>query len=157
MSKRTDKTAASKPPPHRYRFNVPQVDESVVMWMGMQNDPSISIRMLIRESIERLGYVDVFNRPVAQLPKRGRPSGAEEEPGALEVTAQDAALRGPAPAPAAEPDVNETDPEPVRPHEAAVSGPMAQHHDGAFLDEPSPEPLPGQQVDVNEMFAHLRQ
>jgi hypothetical protein len=68
-----------KPQPHRFRMSVPAADEAVLVWMNLQDNPSLSIRMLIRESIERLGYVDVVNRPVAKLPTRGRPVGPEEE------------------------------------------------------------------------------
>lgn len=71
--------AKPKPEPHRFRVTVPVADEAVVAWMDLQDDRSLSVRMLIRESIERLGYVDVVNRPVVQLPKRGRPAAAGEE------------------------------------------------------------------------------
>jgi hypothetical protein len=59
--------------------NVPAADEAVLAWMALQDNHSLSMRMLIRESIERHGYIDVMNRPVDQLPKRGRPATAEEE------------------------------------------------------------------------------
>lgn len=68
-----------KPEPHRYRVSVPVADEAVAAWMELQDDRSLSVRMLIRESIARLGYVDVVNRPVDQLPKRGRPAGQGED------------------------------------------------------------------------------
>lgn len=71
----------AKPEPHRYRVSVPVADEAVAAWMELQDDRSLSVRMLIRESIARLGYVDVVNRPVDQLPKRGRPAGQGEEEG----------------------------------------------------------------------------
>lgn len=79
---KTAKTSAvttTKPQPHRFRLSVPAADEAVLAWMNLQDNPSLSVRMLIRESIERLGYVDVINRPVAQLPTRGRPVGPKEE------------------------------------------------------------------------------
>lgn len=71
---------AAKQQPQRFRVSVPAADEAVLAWMDLQDNPSLSVRMLIRENIERNGYVDVINRPVAQLPKRGRPAGSEEEP-----------------------------------------------------------------------------
>jgi hypothetical protein len=79
---KTAKTSAvttTKPQPHRFRLSVPAADEAVLAWMNLQDNPSLSVRMLIRESIERLGYVDVINRPVAQLPTRGRSVGPKEE------------------------------------------------------------------------------
>lgn len=70
-----------RPQPQRFRVNVPAADEAVLAWMALQDNHSLSVRMLIRESIERHGYIDVVNKPVDQLPKRGRPTVAEEEPG----------------------------------------------------------------------------
>ncbi|MET3172964.1 UNVERIFIED_ORG: hypothetical protein ABIB52_000792 [Arthrobacter sp. UYCu721] len=70
---------AAKQQPQRFRVSVPAADEAVLAWMDLQDNPSLSVRMLIRENIERNGYVDVINRPVAQLPKRGRPPGSEDE------------------------------------------------------------------------------
>jgi hypothetical protein len=92
---KTAKTSAvttMKPQPHRFRLSVPAADEAVLMWMNLQDNPSLSVRMLIRESIERLGYVDVINRPVAQLPTRGRPGGPEEESTERERKAETAAF-----------------------------------------------------------------
>lgn len=81
--------APQKPQPHRFRVSVPQADEAVLDWMALQDNPSLSVRMLIRESIERLGYVDIVNKPVTQLPKRGRPSGTDDgADGSPEVSAQ---------------------------------------------------------------------
>lgn len=70
----------AKQPPHRYRLNVPNADEAVAAWMEMQDNQSLSIRMLIRESIERYGYVDIVNRPVVQLPEGGRVPVPAAEP-----------------------------------------------------------------------------
>lgn len=69
----------AKPQPHRFRVSVPAADEAVVAWMELQDNQSLSVRMLIRESIERNGYIDVVNRPVSQLPRQGRPTGPSEE------------------------------------------------------------------------------
>lgn len=75
----TELQSRTKSQPHRFRVSVPVADEAVAQWMGLQDNASLSIRLLIRESIERIGYVDVMNRPVDQLPKRGRPRTPEEE------------------------------------------------------------------------------
>ncbi|MCB5280323.1 hypothetical protein [Arthrobacter sp. ES1] len=68
-----------RPQPQRFRVNVPAADEAVLAWMALQDNHSLSVRMLIRESIERNGYIDVVNKPVDQLPKRGRPTVSEDE------------------------------------------------------------------------------
>lgn len=57
----------------RYRFSVPVRDESVERWIAEQSTLSHSLRQIIREAIERDGFVDVTCRPVKQLPRRGRP------------------------------------------------------------------------------------
>lgn len=69
----------------RYRFSVPVRDESVERWIAEQSTLSHSLRQIIREAIERDGFVDVTCRPVKQLPRRGRPpqdsaTGSEPEP-----------------------------------------------------------------------------
>ncbi|MFF2053744.1 hypothetical protein ACFVU2_19225 [Leifsonia sp. NPDC058194] len=60
----------------RKRISIPKADESVLTWWEKQNDVGLSVRMLIRNEIERNGYVDVAFAPVAQLPRRGRPPGS---------------------------------------------------------------------------------
>lgn len=76
--------AASRKPrrdDHRFTLKVPQVDESVVEWVSAQHDLSQSLRQLIRDEIQRNGFTDTANRPVAQLPRRGRPPAQyAEEP-----------------------------------------------------------------------------
>lgn len=59
--------------PLRRRISIPQVDTSTQRWWETQDDPSVSIRLLIREEIEKNGYVDKLNHPVEQQPRRGRP------------------------------------------------------------------------------------
>ncbi|GAA1457498.1 hypothetical protein NE857_21780 [Nocardiopsis exhalans] len=61
--------AKKKPEPRRVRLTIPAADESSQTWIDHQDDASASMRMLIRESIQRDGYVDVVNRPVEQLPQ----------------------------------------------------------------------------------------
>lgn len=66
--------ASSANAPRRVRWSVPTADVSVNRWLDLQDSISESVRLLIRESIQREGYVDVVNKPVEQLPRRGRPS-----------------------------------------------------------------------------------
>lgn len=70
---------AEKPEPRRLRWSVPRADESTNRWLDEQYDISRSLQLLIRESIQRDGYIDVVNRPVEQLPRRGRPPQTESE------------------------------------------------------------------------------
>lgn len=67
--------------PRRVRWSVPTADVSVNRWLDLQDSISDSVRLLIRESIQREGYVDVVNKPVGQLPRRGRPPGDANEQG----------------------------------------------------------------------------
>lgn len=71
--------AKTKPESKRVRLTIPAADESSQAWIDLQDDPSASMRILIRQSIQRDGYVDVVNRPVEQQPHRGRPPKSEEE------------------------------------------------------------------------------
>lgn len=66
----------------RYRFTVPPADTSVQQWIETQDNLSASLRTIIRESIERDGYVDATCKPVEQLPRRGRPVGSVTAPSA---------------------------------------------------------------------------
>lgn len=61
----------------RYRFQVPAADESVQAWLASQINISSSLRLLIREDIQKNGFSDVTCRAVEQGPKRGRPTNAE--------------------------------------------------------------------------------
>jgi hypothetical protein len=62
----------------RKRISIPKADESVLAWWDAQKDTGLSVRLLVRNEIERNGYADTAYRPVAQLPRRGRPPGASE-------------------------------------------------------------------------------
>lgn len=64
--------ASGRVEPRRLRWSVPRADVSTNRWLDLQNDISHSLQLLIRESIQRDGYVDVVNRPVEQLPRRSR-------------------------------------------------------------------------------------
>lgn len=61
--------------PVRLRWTVSPADVSCLAWVAEQDDVGQSIRTLVRESIEREGCVDVYNRPVDQKPRQGRPPG----------------------------------------------------------------------------------
>lgn len=61
------------PSPRKVRWTVPAADTSVQEWLDAQENISRSLQVLIRETIQRDGYVDIVNRPVDQLPRRGRP------------------------------------------------------------------------------------
>ena len=135
---KTAKTSAEttvKPQPHRFRVSVPAADEAVLVWMNLQDNPSLSVRMLIRESIERLGYLDVFNRPVAQLPPRGRPVGPEEESTETERHEETAAALV-----------------------ALVQKPAPKHDDIHTSSSTAPEPEQPAvgQLEVNDIFSMLR-
>lgn len=84
--------AKAKPEPRRVRLTVPAADESTQRWLDLQDDQSVSMRLLIRESIERDGYIDVMNKPVEQLPRRGRPPGSSSS--AADVRGQTSAGEG---------------------------------------------------------------
>ena len=68
-----------RPVSRRFRVSVPDTDESVLTWIGAQSDLSASVRVLIRESIERNGYRDATCYPVVQQPRRGRPPKNTDE------------------------------------------------------------------------------
>ncbi len=116
----------------RKRVSLPRADQSVLAWWDAQDDPSLSVRLLIRNEIERNGYIDVACTPVTQQPRRGRrPAdhsqdtdeqdfGAEESGSAAatseETGAPAASLRRAAKAPEAE----QQKPEPERADEPDV-------------------------------------
>ncbi|XAS67148.1 hypothetical protein V3C33_17105 [Micrococcaceae bacterium Sec5.7] len=170
---KTAKTSAVttvKPQPHRFRVSVPAADEAVLVWMNLQDNPSLSIRMLIRESIERLGYVDVINRPVAQLPTRGRPVGPEDESTETERNAETAgapaALVEQVATPAASADLDlsqETNTEPEilgialeAPTLVQKSAPKQDDIYTSSSTTPEPEQPSVGQVEVNDIFSMLR-
>lgn len=77
----------------RRRVSFPEADESTLGWWELQDDPGLSIRLLIRDEIERNGYTDYANRPVAQKPRPGRPpktSVPASVPGTVSELADDA-------------------------------------------------------------------
>ncbi|MFE5864508.1 hypothetical protein [Streptomyces virginiae] len=147
--------------PRKVRWTVPAADTSVIEWLNEQADISQSIRLLIRESIQRDGYIDVFYKPVDQQPRRGRPpleiaeqredaeATAERRPAARPVQPQpaladeakvgtDVVVETAAPAPEAQPE--------------PVSAPVETAEDPA----PSPAPEQPRQASIDEIMASTR-
>lgn len=145
--------------PRKVRWTVPAADTSVIEWLNEQADISQSIRLLIRESIQRDGYIDVFYKPVDQLPRRGRPpleiteqreddeATADRPPTAQPVQPQlqpvvtdqaDAVVETAAPVPEAQP---EPVPAPV---------------ETAEIPTPSPAPEQPKQASIDEIMASTR-
>ena len=148
----------AKPQPHRFRVSVPAADEAVVAWMELQDNPSLSVRMLIRESIERQGFVDVVNRPVSQLPRQARTAEPSEAARAVE------AARAAEPARAVEVPGGETRlqpsvsvPEPEFWPEAPTPADRPNAALGASAPAASePERASGELQDVNDIFSRMR-
>jgi hypothetical protein len=63
--------------PLKVRWTVPAVDVSVIRWLRAQKKIQQSLRLLVREAIERYGYIDVVYRPVEPL---SRPDGSPQPP-----------------------------------------------------------------------------
>ncbi|MDQ4489433.1 hypothetical protein RBS60_04370 [Sinomonas sp. ASV486] len=117
-------------------MSVPAADEAVVAWMELQDNPSLSVRMLIRESIERLGYIDVVNRPVAQLPGGVRSGGSSPEDTAGSPARGSAA---------------------AQPRKAPDQRPWpAQEAEPARESRSEPEPPSAGPMDINDIFAMTR-
>ncbi len=148
--------------PRKIRWTVPAADTSVIEWLDQQENISQSLRLLIRESIQRDGYVDVYYKPVEQLPRRGRPplesTGQHEDdeattdrrPAARPVQPQpqpvvtdqaDAVVEKTAPAPVAQP-------EPVPAPVETAEEPAAS--------APSAPPEPPKQASIDEIMASTR-
>lgn len=90
--------------PRRLRWSVPPADVSTNRWLDEQENISRSLQLLVRESIQRDGYIDVVNRPIEQLPRRGRPPADGVDSSAPSATAVSVgpADAAPAAAPASE-------------------------------------------------------
>lgn len=103
----------------RKRLSIPRADESVLEWWEAQADPALSIRLLIRNEIERNGFTDTAFRPVTQLPRRGRPpveAGAQDEAAGDQPGGREA--QSPAPHP-----VTQVDPVRVEAHAPTAARP----------------------------------
>ncbi|MBK3582655.1 hypothetical protein JHN49_02625 [Streptomyces sp. MBT57] len=152
---------ASQPgEPRKVRWTVPAADTSVIEWLDQQESISQSLRLLIRESIQRDGYIDVFYKPVDQLPRRGRPPlesteqreddevAGERHPADRPVQPQpqpvvtdhaDSVVRKTAP---------EAQPEPVSSPDETAEKPAA--------NVPNPAPGPPAQASIDEIMAATR-
>ncbi|MEV7872643.1 hypothetical protein AB0P17_42565 [Streptomyces sp. NPDC088124] len=111
--------------PRKVRWTVPAADTSVNTWLNEQADISQSVRLLIREPIERDGFIDVFYKPVVQLPRRGRPSLESVEQHDDEESVAERPIAGPA--------------QPQAPVSAEVVAEKA-----AAAPEARPDPVPAQ-------------
>lgn len=139
-------TSTSSPTGSRkLRWSVPLVDVSTNRWLDNQHSVGLSLQMLIREAIQRDGYNDVFNKPVEQLPRRGRPpqadpaDEAEQADGSPQGSAQEIGSRdaqGDAPA--------------LRVARGSDAPPPV---DELQADEPQPEPGESTQVDMDDIFS----
>jgi hypothetical protein len=83
-----------RPQSRRFRVSVPDADESVLEWIGAQSDLSASVRVLIRDAIERHGYRDATCYPVQQQPRRGRPPKQAEQVDQAEQSEQFVTIDG---------------------------------------------------------------
>ena len=154
----------AKPQPHRFRVSVPAADEAVVAWMELQDNPSLSVRMLIRESIERQGFVDVVNRPVSQLPRQARTAEPSEAARVAEAARASEAARAVEAAHAVEVPGGETRLQPsvsVAEPEFWPEAPTPADRPNAALGASAPaasepERASGELQDVNDIFSRMR-
>ncbi|MGW1616938.1 hypothetical protein ACWCQZ_47720 [Streptomyces sp. NPDC002285] len=125
---------------------------------------SQSLRLLIRESIQRDGHVDVHYKPVEQLPRRGRPplESIEQREDDETVTERRLAARPVQPQPAVA-DEAEGDPDTVV--EKAAPSPVAQPEpvpapvetaEEPAASAPSSPPEPPKQASIDEIMASTR-
>ncbi|TLS44886.1 hypothetical protein FE633_17195 [Streptomyces montanus] len=138
---------------------MPAADTSVIKWLDQQENISQSLRLLIRESIQRDGYVDAYYRPVEQLPRRGRPplENTEQRDDDEAVTERrPAATIQPQPAVTEQVDavVEKTAPAPVAQPEP-VPAPVETAEEPA-ASAPSAPPEPPKQASIDEIMASTR-
>lgn len=143
----------SRKVPHRKTFSIPKADESTLAWWDAQDDASLSLRLLVREEIQRNGYTDTANRPVEQLPRRGRPPKTEvdEDYGGYDAeqdedrSAEDDSVEQSvepepaAPEPSAEPAASEVDTAPAQPKQSKQKKPKKQQPKVEPVVEPEVE------------------
>lgn len=158
MTKTSQPEAAD---PRRLRWSVPAADVSVNQWLDLQENISGSLRLLIRESIERDGYIDVVNKPVEQLLRPG-----QAHPGATAATkpahlsqAESVVQRG-------EPHNQLSDAPPAKAHDHAsstadrLSGPVESADEPAAAPAATPAqheaPVVREQVSIDEIMSSTR-
>lgn len=75
MAKAGRKPIADK---HDYRFSVPGADADVIAWIEAQDNLGVSLRCIIKASVQKDGIVDVFCKPIPNPGvSAGRPKSAE--------------------------------------------------------------------------------
>ncbi|WP_329142864.1 hypothetical protein OIU91_04320 [Streptomyces sp. NBC_01456] len=148
--------------PRKVRWTVPAADTSVIEWLDQQENISQSLRLLIRESIQRDGYIDVFYKPVDQLPRRGRPplECIEQREDDEAVTERRPAVRPVQPQPAVA-DEAEVDPDAVVEKTAPVAQPEpvpapVETAEEPAASAPSAPPEPPKQASIDEIMASTR-
>lgn len=145
----------------KVRWTVPAPDLSVKAWLDAQSNLSESLRLLVRDRIERDGYIDVAYRPIRQLPRRGRPPATVER--------EEREEQQPSPPPqarAARVDLVHTGPA-ARDHSDQVDQDSEDEQTGpevvpATTPAPAPEPdklvtkpaKSGGMVDMDDIFGH---
>lgn len=145
---------------HRFTLRVPAADTSVSAWWAAQDDASASVRKLVRDEIQRHGLTDTANRPVSQLPKRGRPSFAERvlEPDDDMAAALEAPSADPAELTDADLDraLESLAAQPSARAAAGTAHPAANSPESADAPEQAPpeDIAQGAQVDMDAIFGH---
>ncbi|UJW28814.1 hypothetical protein L3Q67_26500 [Saccharothrix sp. AJ9571] len=153
--------------PRRLRWSVPAADVSTNRWLDGQENISRSLQLLIRESIQRDGYIDVVNRPVEQLPRRGRPPSAtgdladariaerneDGESDGHHVAAEGARAQGPIRDQTAEHEAR-SDSKPA----ATISSPQVEHETAPPRETqpPSTTSAPDGPLDMDAIFSNRR-
>ena len=63
----------------RFPIDVPNGDVSVIEWFNIQDDPSVSIRLIIKDFIQRKGMIDAACVPVDYSPVGRKASVLKEQ------------------------------------------------------------------------------
>lgn len=133
---------------HRFTLRVPVADTSIAEWWAAQDDPSASVRMLIRTEIMQNGFTDTVNRPVQQMPRRGRPPGRNNTDTGYDDEPETLAGRRAAGTDTPRPEPSEPAAEASADDAAPVSVPS----------EPVPEAIletaASRQIDMSDIFGH---
>lgn len=160
-----DKTAASAAP-RKLRWTVPAADVSTLAWLDAQHSVSRSLQLLIREAIQRDGYIDTLSKPVMQVaqafdaqPASAQPAGTghagasvPQQPSLVHPGDEPvrAAERPPAPDPQSV-EAAGTEPHesqgPSEPEDAQEPEDTHERQDTSEPDEPE-----GTQVDMDSLF-----
>lgn len=177
--------AGETAPPRRLRWSVPAADVSSQQWLDAQDDIAASMRQLIRESIEREGYTDVYNRPVSLKPKVGRPPGSTNMSSSSSASSSDSAAAFPAhSSPGPEAEISDTekseqaaatqraeassDDSPQSASTSALQRAAHQRREAAAASSPAPEdsqpqrqetaasPTQHRQFDIDEVMSSTR-